>query len=75
VEQAVTDGIGQGWVTDVGMPVTDRTVAGNGSGARLVAVFHNFQQVSAFRVGGVGEQEVIDNEKLYLSQRLVRVFR
>jgi hypothetical protein len=30
MEQAVTDGIGQGWVTDVGMPVTDRTLGRNG---------------------------------------------
>jgi hypothetical protein len=30
VEQAVTDGTGQGRVTNVGMPVTDGTLAGNG---------------------------------------------
>jgi len=45
IEQAVTYGVGQGGITDIGMPVTDGALAGNGSGARLVAVFHDLQQV------------------------------
>ena len=68
VEQPIAYGIGQGGVADIGMPVSDGTLAGDDGGPRLVAVFHNLQQVPALPVCGRGEQEVIDDEELHLRQ-------
>jgi hypothetical protein len=50
VQQSVTDSVGQGRVADIGMPVTDRALAGNDRSARLVAVFYDLQQVPAFPI-------------------------
>jgi len=68
MQQPVTDSIGQGRVAEIGMPVTDGALAGDDSGARLVAVLHNLQQVPALPVCGRGKQEVVDDEQLHLRQ-------
>src|SRR3972149_10494389 len=52
VQQPVTDGIGQGGVADVGMPVADGALAGDDGCSRLVAGLAYLQQVSPFVVGG-----------------------
>ncbi len=57
MEQAVTCGVGQGGVASIGMPVTNGALAGNDSGTRLVAVFHDLQQVPPLPFGGRGEQK------------------
>ena len=62
VEQPVAYGISQGGVADIRMPVTDGALAGNDGGARLLAVFHDLQQVPSLLVGGRGEQKIIDNQ-------------
>ena len=68
MQQAVADGIGQGRVADIGMPVTDGALAGDDGGAGLVAVFDDLQQVPAFPVGGRGKQKIVDDEQLRLGQ-------
>ncbi len=49
--QAVEDGIGEGRVTDGGMPFFDRQLAGGQGGAESVPVFEDFQQVTALLCG------------------------
>jgi hypothetical protein len=49
VNQAIEDGIDDGRIPDVFMPVFQRKLAGNESGAGAVAIFDDFQQVSSFR--------------------------
>ena len=50
VQQPVADGIGQGRVADVGMPVFDGALAGDDGCSCLVAVLDYLQQVSPFAV-------------------------
>ena len=58
VQQPITNGIGHGRVTDVGMPVFNGTLTGNNGGSGLVTVFDHLQQIPAFTVNG--QQKVID---------------
>ena len=51
VNQAVEDGIGDGGIPDVFMPVFYGKLAGNESGAGAVAIFDDFQQISSFQIG------------------------
>lgn len=55
VQQPVAYGVGQGRVTDIGVPVPDGALAGNNGGARLIAVFHDLQPVPVLLVGWRGE--------------------
>jgi len=55
VNQAVEDGIGDGGIADVSMPVFDRELAGHECGAGAVAVFDDFQKVSSFWVVALGD--------------------
>ena len=51
MNQAVEDGIGDGGIADVFMPVFDGKLAGHDGRAGAVAVFDDLQEVSSFRVG------------------------
>ena len=50
VNQSVQDGIGNGGVPDMIMPVFDRELTGDQSGTRSIPVFDDFEQVSSFRI-------------------------
>ena len=50
VNQAVEDGIGDGGIADVFMPVFDRKLTGENGGAGAMAVFDDLQEVSPLRV-------------------------
>jgi hypothetical protein len=73
VQQPVADGIGQGRVSDVGMPVTDGALAGDDCCTGLVTVFHDLEQVLAFPLGGRGEEEVVDDQQLCSGQPFKKV--
>ena len=47
----VQDGISDGRISDMIMPVFDRELAGNEGRDIAVAVFDDFEKVSSFRVG------------------------
>ena len=49
---AIKDRIGQGWVADSLVSVLDGQLAGDDCGCAAVAVFEDFQQVTAFRPVG-----------------------
>ena len=68
MQKPVHDGIGQGWVSDVGMPVFDGALAGHDGRACQVTVLDDLEQVSPFDVRELGQQEVIDDYKLYTGE-------
>ncbi len=51
MNQSVEDGIGDGGIADVFMPVFDGQLAGQDGRTGAMAVFDHFQEVSSLRVG------------------------
>ena len=64
MHQAVEDGIGEGGVADHGVPFLDRQLTGREGGAPSVAVFEDFQQVTALFGGQFDQAPVIEDEEL-----------
>ena len=64
MNEAIEDGVGQGWVADGLVPVLDRQLAGDDGGGAAVAVFEDFQQVTALGGGEDGEAPVVDDQHL-----------
>ena len=54
VNQPVQDGISDGWISDMVMPVFYGELAGNEGRDIAVPVFNHFEKVSSFRVGQRG---------------------
>ena len=59
---AVEDGVGQGWVAGGLVPVLDGQLAGDNCGGAAVAVFEDFQEVTAFRGCEDGEAPIVDDQ-------------
>lgn len=62
---AIEDGIGEGWVADGLMPVLDGQLAGDNCGGAAVAVFEDFQQVTAFRGCEDGKAPIVDDQHVH----------
>ena len=71
---AVEDGVGQGWVAGGLMPVLDRQLAGDNCGGAAVAVFEDFQQVTALRGGEDGEAPIVDDQHIHAGDGLEDAF-
>ena len=65
VDETIEDCIGQGWVSDCFVPVLDRHLAGDNCGCATVAVFEDFQQVTALRGGQDGEAPIVDDQHIH----------
>ena len=61
MQQSVADGIGEGRVADVGVPVFDGALAGYDGGARPGPVLDELSQIPPFDICQLGKQEVIDD--------------
>jgi len=68
MDQAIEDGVGQGGIADVVMPVFDGQLAGDEGGGAAVTIFDDLQQVSAVAVIHGSKSQVIDDEDLDLGQ-------
>ena len=68
VHQPVQNAVGQSGVADLLVPALDRDLAGEDRRVQLVAVFANFQEVTAlgFRQGGIGP--IVDDQQVDLGQ-------
>jgi len=61
VEEPIEDGIGDGRLTDAGVPLVDRKLAGNDGRAGAMAIVHDLEQVIALLfLGGAGAPVVDD---------------
>ena len=65
VNEAVEDGVGQGWVADSLMPVFDGQLACDDGGSAAVAVFEDFQEVAALRGGEDGQAPIVDDQHIH----------
>ena len=62
MEDAVADGVGQGGVGEVVVPLGGRELAGDDGRAGAVAILEDLEQVAALRVLDGGEAPVVDDE-------------
>src|SRR3954453_22673158 len=70
VDEAVEDGIGQGWVAgDQVVPAVDGELAGDQRGAAAVAVLDQFQQVAPLLWPERLEPPVVEDEQLHCAER------
>ena len=74
VNEAVEDGIGQGWVADGIVPVLDRPLAGDDCGCATVAVFEDFEEVTPFGGGQACDASIVDDRHIYAGDGLEDAF-
>ena len=64
VDEAIHDCIGNGWVSDIFVPVFNRQLAGNEGGGMSVSVFNDLQKIPPFRVGHWSQSQVVDHKEM-----------
>src|ERR1051325_8843653 len=68
VNDAIQDRIGQGGISDKGMPTVHRDLAGDQGGAAAVAVFDDFEHVVALLGAERLEAPIIEDQQLDAAQ-------
>jgi hypothetical protein len=68
VNQAIQDGIGQGRISDLGVPFIHRQLSGNESGTKAVPIFEEFQKVPALFVSQVRYAPVVQGNQIDFGQ-------
>jgi len=68
MDQSVEDGIGDGGITDLFMPVLHGELTGNDGGSVAVSFFKDLQEVSSFGVGHGGETKIINHQDMGLGE-------
>lgn len=71
---AIEYGVGQRWVADGLVPVFDGQLAGDDGGGAAMAVFEDFQEVTALRGSQDGEAPIIDDQHLHAGDRFQDAF-
>ena len=61
VHEAVEDRIGEGWVSDPGMPLRDRELARDQGRGVMVAVVEQLQKVVTLGLGELADAEVVED--------------
>ena len=62
MEESVADGISNGWIAEVVVPLGHRELAGPDRRAEAVAVFHDLEQVPPFHVMDGREPPVVEHQ-------------
>ena len=65
VNEAVEDGICERWVADGFVPLVNGELACDDGGSAAVAVFEDFQQVTALRGGEDGEAPIVNDQHIH----------
>ena len=68
VQQAITDGVGDGGLADDVMPIFSRTLAGDDGGSLVMAVLDDFEQVFALGIAKRSQKQIVEDEDLDLGQ-------
>lgn len=66
MDEPVEDGIGDGAIAEIGMPLIDGQLAGDERGAAIVTVIEYFEQIAHVLIGKRGESEVVDYDEICL---------
>ncbi len=70
VEEPIVDGVGDGWVAEVVVPIRYRNLAGENRRARGVAVVGYLEKVAAMLVTELGKAPVIEDEHVEFASRV-----
>ena len=68
MDKPVKDGIGDGGIADLFMPVLHGELTGDDSGGMAVYFLDDLQEVSSFGVGHGGEAEIVDHQDMDLGE-------
>ena len=63
MDEAVEDGIGDGWIADGLVPLVDGQLAGDDGGCLSVAIFEDLQQVASLLGVQDGQTPIVENEE------------
>ena len=69
MQEAITDGIGQRGITHSEVPVGQGILAGDDSGALVVAIFDDLHEILLFEISQGSEEEVVDDQDVDLRNR------
>ncbi len=64
MHESIEDGIGNGAIAEVGVPLIDGQLAGDESGTAVVAVIEDFEQVAYGFICQWGDAEVVDRDQV-----------
>jgi len=70
VYEPIEDGVPEGGLADDIVPVLERELAGDAGSVAAVAVFEDFEEVAALRIGQGREPEVVEDEEVDLAEAL-----
>jgi hypothetical protein len=62
VKESIADGVCNGGISDVVVPLLDGELAGDDGGARAVAIVHDLEQVTALGFTDRDQAEVVEDE-------------
>ena len=64
VHDAVENGVGQGWIVEVGVPMLDRQLTGDQGGFAGSAIVEQFEQVIAFGLADRRESPIVEDQEV-----------
>lgn len=64
VDEAIHNGIGNGWVSDIFVPVLHGQLTGNEGGGMSVSVLNDFQKIPPLGVSHRSQSQVIDHQEM-----------
>ena len=64
VHDTVEDGVGQGWIVEVGVPMFDRQLTGDQRRFAGNAIVEQFEQVVAFGLADRSEAPIIEDQEV-----------
>ena len=68
MDQPVKDGIGDGGIADLFMPVLHGELTGDNGGGMAMSFFNDLQEVSSFGVGHGSKAEVVNHQDMGLGK-------
>ena len=71
MHQAIEDGIGDGAVAEISVPLLDRQLAGDERGTPVVAVVEDLEQIAHGLIGERRDTEVVDENQIGFSELAV----
>jgi hypothetical protein len=70
VDEAIQNGVSDGWVGEAGMPLCDRHLSNDQGGGSAIAIIHDFEQVLGLAAGEGIAQPVIEDQELHSGERV-----
>jgi hypothetical protein len=62
VKESIADGVGDGGISDVVVPLLDGELTGDDGGARAVAIVHDLEEAAALGFADRDESQIVEDE-------------